>query len=599
MFKILTFLLDFNVDHILIMSPRRARGKGIRPTVQSPEEAAPAAPSRGESQEEGEYRVGAASPGGMETEETSFVQQMQDVLKEGPADVPPTPDVDPSAADTVKLKEAGTSSGALESAPTNEGKINCLFEQIRLNLCVIYDSTHFVDVTMHESVGGETTHTTEVEEFNEHHLDFNLSEGDHEYISDLLSGKTPGAATESNVGVGPTEAGPSERPVAGTDTTIIIGTSDRLESSELVPWTRTEVDLQSSVLEPQPSTPMDPMMIEVTVTPQISPVATKARPTEEVGTSADVVTRIESPLKESLSLDPPSSETLVEKVPDVAGASTATIPEPILTVQESRLSSLSEPSHAEGSSVEFVPSSLSTQIQALLVDDDPDKSVICSNLQGFISFLNSMVDRILFKRSYFENYKKSFERFISGFREEGYNDLADSVTAYLVDLRQHIELLQTLRTKGVPFYIASHMESRLQAWRNSQESANSELQQLRAHSHQLRVNIGKRTQAKVNLRRDIKSSRAEIARLEEELAMAKDALDVLESELTQEIHVEEDLLQQLNFQDKIIAEKEQEVAALQSVDEEAFKIKLTAELEQTYALELSKLENQISQYKLL
>ena len=62
---------------------------------------------------------------------------------------------------------------------------------------------------------------------------------------------------------------------------------------------------------------------------------------------------VESPLKESLSLDPPSSETLVEKVPDVAGASTATIPEPILTVQESRLPSLSEPSHAEGSSVEF------------------------------------------------------------------------------------------------------------------------------------------------------------------------------------------------------------------------------------------------------
>ncbi|XP_020249043.1 uncharacterized protein LOC109826421 [Asparagus officinalis] len=195
---------------------------------------------------------------------------MHDALKEGSADVPPTPDVDPSAADTgtdlsplgreiremnesdrvpplmtcalslllVKLKEAGTSSGALESAPTNE------------------------DVTMHESVGGETTHTTEVEEFNEHHLDFNLSEGDHEYISDLLSGKTPGAATESSVGVGSTEAGPSERPVAGTDTTIIIGTSDRLEGSELVPWTGTEVNIQSSIPEFQPTTPMDPMMIE-------------------------------------------------------------------------------------------------------------------------------------------------------------------------------------------------------------------------------------------------------------------------------------------------------------------------------------------------
>ena len=110
----------------------------------------------------------------------------------------------------VKLKEAGTSSGALESVPTNEGKINLCLEQIRLNLRVIYDSTRSVDAIMKESVGGETTHATEVEEFNEHHLDFDLSEGDHEYISDLLSGKTPGAATESSVGVGSTEAGPSE-----------------------------------------------------------------------------------------------------------------------------------------------------------------------------------------------------------------------------------------------------------------------------------------------------------------------------------------------------------------------------------------------------
>ena len=59
-----------------------------------------------------------------------------------------------------------------------------------------------------------------------------------------------------------------------------------------MPWTGTEVNLQSSIPEFQPATPMDPMMIEVTVTPQISPVATKARPTEDVGTSADVVPRV-------------------------------------------------------------------------------------------------------------------------------------------------------------------------------------------------------------------------------------------------------------------------------------------------------------------
>ncbi|XP_020262531.1 uncharacterized protein LOC109838505 [Asparagus officinalis] len=368
---------------------------------------------------------------------------------------------------------------------------------------------------------------------------------------------------ESSVGVGSTEAGP----VAGTDTTIVIGTSNRLEDSELVPWTGTEVNLQSSIPEFQPATPMDPMMIEVT--------------------------RI-------LSLAPPSSEALIEKASDVAGASTTTIPESTLVVPEIRLPSSGELSHAEGSSIELVPSSsLSDRIRALLADEDPDKAGICSDLDGFISFLNSMVDRILSKGSRFESFKKPLDRYISGIRDEGYNDLADSINAYMVDLKQHVDLLRGLRTESVPSYIASRMDSKLQALRDSQTSANLELQQLRAHSDQLRMNVGKRIQAQVNLRRDLESSRAEIARLEEELAMAKDAHDVLESELKREIHTEGNLLQQLNLQDQMIAEKEQEIAALHNVDEEAFKIKLAAELEQARALELSKLENQISQYKLL
>ncbi|XP_020271183.1 uncharacterized protein LOC109846368 [Asparagus officinalis] len=155
---------------------------------------------------------------------------------------------------------------------------------------------------------------------------------------------------------------------------------------------------------------MDPMMIEVTVTPQISPVATKARPTEGVGTSADVMPIAESTLKEPLSLDPPSSEALIEKASDVAGASTATIPESTLVVPEIRLPSSGELSHAEGSSIELVPSSsLSDRIRALLADEDPDKAGICSDLDGFISFLNSMVDRILSKGSRFESFKKPLE----------------------------------------------------------------------------------------------------------------------------------------------------------------------------------------------
>ncbi|XP_020259500.1 uncharacterized protein LOC109850506 [Asparagus officinalis] len=152
----------------------------------------------------------------MEIEETSFVQQMHDALKEGSADVPPTPDVDPSAADTgtdlsplgreiremnesdrvpplmtcalslllVKLKEAGTSSGALESAPTNE------------------------DIPMHEPIEGEATHATKVDDFN--NFDFNISEDDHQQILDSLLEKASDATIGSDVGIGSTEAGPSE-----------------------------------------------------------------------------------------------------------------------------------------------------------------------------------------------------------------------------------------------------------------------------------------------------------------------------------------------------------------------------------------------------
>ncbi|XP_020271680.1 uncharacterized protein LOC109846852 [Asparagus officinalis] len=457
------------------------------------------------SQEEGENRVEAVSPGGMETEETSFVQQMQDALKEGPASVPPISDIDPLASNTVKLKEAGASSGALDSVPVNEG------------------------------------------------------------------------------------------PVIRTDTAIITGTSDTSEGRDLVPWVGTEFDLQSSVLESQPATPMDPMMIEVTVTPQISPVATKARPTEEVGTSADVVPRVESPLKEPINLDPKFSEVEIEKSSDVAGTSKAVSPEPTLAVQEAGLPLLGEQSHAEGSSVKFAPpSSLSDRIQALLADEDPDKAVICSDLQGFVHFLNTMIDRILFIGSPFENFKRPLDHYISEIREEGYGELADLLSAYLVDLRQHVELLKDFRTKGVPSYIASQMDSRLQVWRDSQTSANSELQKLRARSNQLRVSVGRKTQAKVNRYRDLESSQAEIARLEEQLAKANDAHEILESDLAKITQAEESLFQQLNIQDQILAEKEREVAELQSVDEEAFKVKLTAKLEHAYALELSKLEDQIN-----
>ncbi|XP_020260797.1 uncharacterized protein LOC109837113 [Asparagus officinalis] len=248
-------------------------------------------------------------------------------------------------------------------------------------------------------------------------------------------------------------------PVVGTDTATITGTSDQPEGHDHSSWVGTEVDFQSSIPESQPATPVDPMMIEITVTPQISPVTTKARPTEEVAVSADVVPRVESSPKRPINLDPKFSEVLIEKSSDVAGASTSIIPEPTPAVVE--------PTPELTSQAEF------------------------------------------------------------------------------------------------------------------------ELQKLRARSNQLRVSVAKRTQAKVDLHRDLESSRAEIDRLEEQLVKAKDAHEILESGLAEITQTEENLFQQLNLQDKILAEKEQEVARIQSVDEESFKANLVPELELAYVTELS------------
>ena len=143
------------------------------------------------------------------------------------------------------------------------------------------------------------------------------------------------------------------------------------------------------------------------------------------------------------------------------------------------------------------------------------------------------------------------------------------------------------------------MDLKLQVWRDSQKSAESELQGLKIYIDQLKEGVAKKTQIKTDLYRDLESNQAKIACLEEQLAKARDEREVLESDLAEVTQVEVNLFRQLNFQAKIFADKEQEVARIQSIDEENFKANLIPELELAYVTELSRLEIQIRHYKLL
>ncbi|XP_020242713.1 uncharacterized protein LOC109820928 [Asparagus officinalis] len=466
-----------------------------------------------ELEEEGEIIPEPSSLGLMDVDESSFTQQVQRAMSEEPLNMdtaPPATTSTSPTADTVKLKEVSAGSSAADPATAIE------------------------DIHVNEPRATELTHDMGIGDFDERDFDLDIFEDVHQEISDILSAPVPPATARPTSRVDSTEVGASKDvgPTNKVDTSTIIGECDQPEGLGFLP-------LASPPAEVDPPVTIPPTSAIVEVEPVVPSAPTPV--VHEAGGSK--VTVEEQPPATSaqlgfvpqdlVDLNSKPSEIAIEQQPDVVNPPSSTISAQTSVVVE----------RVPASTSQDLSSSLSDQIHALLVDDDPDKAVICSNLQGFIPFLNSMVDRILFKGSYFESYNKSLGRFISGFKEEGYSELADSINAYLVDLKRHVELLQALRTKGIPSYIASHMESNLQAWRDSQQSANLELQKLRARSDQLRVNVGKRTQAKVNLRRDLESSRAEIARLEEELAMAKDAYDVLESELKQETQVEENLLQ--------------------------------------------------------
>ncbi|XP_020271581.1 cell wall protein DAN4-like [Asparagus officinalis] len=399
----------------------------------------PGAPSKVDEQEEGEFLAEPSSPGLMNVDEPSFIQQVHKAMGEEPlcmdTTAPPVTTSTSSIADIVKLKEVGASSSAAD--PT----------------------TIVEDIPVNEPRGQETTHDVEVGDFNEHDFNLDISEDDHQRISDLLSAQDPVATAGPTTRVGSTEVGTSDGPINEVDASTIIGACDQPEGMGFLLLTGPSAGVEPSAIVPPTS---DVLETEPVATSDPTPVV------HEVGGSKATVEEQLTATSVQLGfvdLDPKPLEASSEQPSDVVSQPTSVIPEQISVIIEPATASTSQ----------ALSSSLSDHIRALLADEDPDKAVICANVQSFVTFLNTMVDQILLKGSPFEHFRKSLDRHVSGIREYGCAELSDSIEAYLAAFKQNIEHLQNLRVNGSPSYIAPRMDLRLQAWRDSQKSAESEL----------------------------------------------------------------------------------------------------------------------------
>ncbi|XP_020262322.1 uncharacterized protein LOC109838276 [Asparagus officinalis] len=520
-----------------------------------------------ELEEEGEIVPEPSSPGLMDVDESSFTQQVQKAMSEEPLNVdtapPPATTSTSPIADTVKLKEVSADSSATDPAIVIE------------------------DLPINEPKDIELTHDMGIGDFDERDFDLDISEDVHQEISDILSTPVPSATTGPTTRVDSAEVDASKdvAPTNEVDASTVIGECDQPEGLGFLLLASPPAEVEppatapstSAIVEAEPVVPSAPTPVDHEVggskaTVEEQPPATSAQ--------------LELVPRDLVALDPKPSGVSGEQSSGVVTQPTSVIPEQIPVVIESAMTSTSQ----------ALSSSLSERIQTLLADEDPNQVALCVDVQSFVLFLNAMVDRILLKGSPFELFRKSLDRHVSGIKEQGCTELSNSIEAYLVDLKHHIEQLQNFRANGAPSYIASQTDLRLQAWRDSQKSVETELQVLKTRIHQLQVSAAKKAQIKVDMYRDLESRRAEIAHLEKQLAEAKDACEFLESDLTEVTQVEVITLRQLNFQDKIFADKEQEAAKIRSIDERKFKANLIPELELAFATRLSQLEDELRHY---
>ncbi|XP_020268845.1 uncharacterized protein LOC109844279 [Asparagus officinalis] len=230
-------------------------------------------------------------------------------------------------------------------------------------------------------------------------------------------------------------------------------------------------------------------------------------------------------------------------------------------------------------------------ILAILSDSDPSREVFRMDLNSFVVFFNSMIEKVLRQGYGFDQFRRSLSRYMTMIRDDGYLELADSLTADFIVLESEFRELEELKASGASSFVSSQLEHRLSQWRDLRSSIGSKLQSYEHSVTQLMAGIARKDTDRAELLSSLDSHHEEVDKLRKALKHAEESVVIIAEELAGLEKSREQMLERLGPTQERLMKLKNKAAKILSNSEESIRADLQAELEQSYTDRLSKLES--------
>ncbi|XP_020243809.1 uncharacterized protein LOC109822059 isoform X2 [Asparagus officinalis] len=171
------------------------------------------------------------------------------------------------------------------------------------------------------------------------------------------------------------------------------------------------------------------------------------------------------------------------------------------------------------------------RVLALLADPDPNKDIFRMDLGSFVIFFGRMIEKLLHRGYYFDQFRCSLARHMTMIRLEGYPELDDSFTADFVSLECELRELGELKASGASSFVSSQLEHRLTQWHDLRSSIGSELQSHESSIAQMMASLAKKDTNRVELLTSLEPNHEEVARLKKALKYAEESGAIIADEL--------------------------------------------------------------------
>ncbi|XP_020259797.1 uncharacterized protein LOC109836345 [Asparagus officinalis] len=361
---------------------------------------------------------------------------------------------------------------------------------------------------------------------------------------------------------------------------------------------------------------LDDMLLEQTrrdvtepVIEAVEPIIEIVEPVIEAGSSVGTIIETQSSVAQTqhtiLATEMTTAAAGVSPVEQIVGPTekvdTSTVvafvaPSPVHEVVQVE-SSVGNP--AEGTSVGLgISLQLSDLVKALLLDDDPNQIVLCTEVSSFFTFVGKMIDKLLHSGTSFRQFRPFLDRKLSLIEKIGSPHLSRAIADDLTRPERDFQKLKEFRDTGAPSYIAAQMESRLKAWRDAQALVEPEVQVRQSKVNKMKAVLDNKLQTLQNIKSSLVSSVGKIAQVKQELQAEEETWELLEMTRVNEERNQEIASRELKLSEQELTKAKEEAARMLSANEESMKATLQEELKQAYVEELSQLKQQVLNHKL-